>query len=62
MLGRATDALTCLLDSLVKWSKALCRDGGGELVWLDSGEVLPRAQVLTYAGVCWRMLTSADVC
>ena len=44
--ARATDTLVCMLDSLVKWSKAHCNSiANGEFVWLDSGEVLPRSQV-----------------
>jgi len=45
--ARATDTLVCMLDSLVKWSKSHGKDG--ELVWLRTGEVLPRSQVATQA-------------
>ena len=41
--GRATETLVTMLDSLVKWSKAHLRDG--DLVWLETGEVLPRSQL-----------------
>ena len=43
--ARATDTLVCMLDSLVNWSRAHCNANSAELVWLASGEVLPRSLV-----------------